>query len=252
LRGIHMSGIIHMYSGNLPLKETRMNYPSTFQLPTSDTLTGLLTAPYFRHLLREELLPQAEKSGDPLSLFLGDIDDFVGVNITYGHDVASQVLNAVGTLLREACPESAVLSRYGGDELAVALPDTRLDDAFTLAEKVRRGIVGLRFDQHPEIQISFSIGLASYPSHGRNDVELMREADQALYTAKATGRNKVALPLADSRMITKTSHYTATQLERLAQLAKTVKRNEASLLREALDDLFKKHDDRLEAVPRES
>lgn len=78
----------------------------------------------------------------------------------------------------------------------------------------------------------------------------MRAADQALYLAKTTGRKKVALPLSDSRMITKTSHYTSTQLERLAELAKRVKRNESSLLREVLDDLLKKHKDRLEAASR--
>lgn len=79
----------------------------------------------------------------------------------------------------------------------------------------------------------------------------MREADQALYIAKTTGRNKVSLPLADSRMVTKTSHYTATQLQRLTQLARMLKRNEASVLREALDDALKKDNDRLEAQPVE-
>jgi predicted signal transduction protein with EAL and GGDEF domain len=113
-------------------------------------------------------------------------------------------------------------------------------------------IAALRYQHCPDVQLTCSIGLASYPVHGQIDVELVREADQALYMAKAAGGNKVALPLADSRMITKTSHYTATQLERLAHLAKTVKRNEASLLREALDDLLKKYNDRLEALPRES
>ena len=102
------------------------------------------------------------------------------------------------------------------------------------------------------MRLTASIGLASFRGHGQSDVELMREADQALYTAKATGQNKVSLPLADSRMITKTSHYTATQLERLAGLARTVGRNEASLLREALDDLLKKYNDRLEALPERS
>jgi predicted signal transduction protein with EAL and GGDEF domain len=135
----------------------------------------------------------------------------------------------------------------GGDEFAAALPDTRLDDAFTLAETVRRAIASLRFDRWPDIRLATSIGLASYPAHGRHDVELMREADEALYTAKSTGRNKVSLPLADSRMVTKTSHYTATQLQRLAQLSKEAGRNEASLLREALDDLFRKYTDRKEA-----
>lgn len=229
-----------------------MNYPATFELPTTDTATDLLTAPYFRHLLREELLPQAEKSGDPLSLFLLDLDDFVGPNREYGRGCGDEIVKAVGRTLRASCPETAALCRYGGDEFAAALPDTRLDDAFTLAEEVRRGIAALRYEECPGVQLTASIGLASYPANGQNDVELMREADQALYTAKATGRNKVSLPLADSRMITKTSHYTATQLERLSRLAKTVGRNEASLLREGLDDLLKKYNDRLEALPGES
>jgi len=79
-----------------------------------------------------------------------------------------------------------------------------------------------------------------------------READQAVYLAKISGRNKVSLPLSDSHMVTKTSYYTGTQLERLAQLARMVKRNEASLLREALDDVLKKYNDRLGAPPRSS
>jgi predicted signal transduction protein with EAL and GGDEF domain len=140
-----------------------------------------------------------------------------------------------------------VVARQGGDEFAAALPDTRLDDAFTLAESIRRAIGDLRFERWPEVHLATSIGLASYPAHGRRDVELMREADEALYTAKSTGRNKVSLPLADSRMVTKTSHYTATQLQRLAQLARETGRNEAGLLREALDDLFRKYTDRKEA-----
>lgn len=227
-----------------------MNYPATFELPTTDTTTGLLTAPYFRHLLREQLVPQAEGSGDPLSLFLLDLDDFLGAYRDRGQECGDEILAAASGALRATAPQTAVLCRHGFDDFAVALPNTRVDDAFSLAEEVCRTIAGQRYERCPEVKITASIGLASYPAHGRNDVELMREADQALYTAKVTGRNKVALPLADSRMITKTSHYTATQLERLADLAKTVGRNEASLLREALDDLLRKYNDRLEAQPQ--
>ncbi len=227
-----------------------MNYPTTFELPTTDKLTGLLSSAYFRHLLRESLLPQAQTTGDPLGLFLLDIDSFAQINKTYGHVAGDEVLTQVTHTLRETLPETAVLSRYGGDEFAGALPDTRLDDAFTILEELRRRVVALNFQQCPEVHLTCSIGLAAFPTHGKNDVELMREADQALYLAKSSGRNKVSIPLTDSRMITKTSYYTATQLERLTQLAKTVKRNEASLLREALDDLLKKYNDRLGAPPK--
>ena len=142
-------------------------------------------------------------------------------------------------------PKTAIISRYSGDEFAAALPETRLDDAFTLVEEIRRRVAALKFKKWPGLKFTCSIGLAAFPANGKNDVELVREADQALYLAKSTGRNKVSIPLVDSRMITKTSYYTATQLERLAQLAKKVKRNEATLLREALDDLLKKYNDQL-------
>jgi predicted signal transduction protein with EAL and GGDEF domain len=148
--------------------------------------------------------------------------------------------------MKEALPERAVISRYGGDEFAVALPETRVDDAFTMMEELRRRVTALRFEDCPDLQLTCSIGLSAYPGHGGSDVEVMRAADQALYDAKAHGRNKVALAMADSRMRTKTSYYTDTQLNRLAQLADKLKRNEASVLREALDDVLKKYNDRLE------
>jgi diguanylate cyclase (GGDEF)-like protein len=224
-----------------------MNYPTTFELPTTDALTELLTGPYFRHVLAEELLPQAEASGDPLTVLLLDVDGFLEANESLGREAGDALLQAVSRVIRDGLHENAVLSRHGGDEFAAALPDVRVDDAFTLAEGIRREVAALKVPQHPEAHVTASIGLAAYPSHGTRDVELLREVDQALYTAKTTGRNKVSLPLTDSRMVTKTSHYTATQLQRLADLARTVHRNEAGLLREALDDLFRKYDERMEA-----
>ncbi len=222
-----------------------MQHPATFELPTSDRLTGLLTVAYFLSLLREDLLPRAAQTGEPFALMLLDTDNFHQINKTYGKACGDHVLCGMAEAMRAALPENALLARYGGDEFSIALPETRLDDAFTLAEEVRRGIVGMTFAEWPELHMTCSIGLAAYPVNGSNEVELLREADEALHVAKSTGRNKVALPLADSRMITKTSHYTATQLERLAQLAKAVKRTEATLLREALDDVLKKYNDRL-------
>src|SRR5688500_13668408 len=115
-----------------------MNYPTTFELPTTDKLTELVTSTYYRHLLREQLIPDAEQSGNPLTLFLFDIDNFGGINQTYGHTCGDQVLVSIAQAIKETMPETAVLSRYGGDEFAGALPDTRLDDAFTLSEELRR------------------------------------------------------------------------------------------------------------------
>jgi diguanylate cyclase (GGDEF)-like protein len=227
-----------------------MTYPATFELPTTDQLTGLVTSHYFRHLMRDQLVPQARESGDPLTVVLVDLDNFLGINETHGHACGDRVLAQVAATLKETLPETAVVSRYGGDEFAAALPDTRVDDTFMLVEELRRRVSALRFEECPEVQLTCSIGLAAYPGNGSNDVELIRSADQALYDAKVNGRNRVSLPSADSRMTTKTSYYTTTQLERLSQLAKKLKRNEASILREALDDALKKYNDRLEAENR--
>jgi len=227
-----------------------MRYPKTFELPTTDQLTGLVTAAYLRYLLREKLLPEAHTSGAPLCLFLLDTDSFLAINTEHGREFGDQVLIEIARAMQNAAPANAVVSRYGGDEFCVVLPEMRLDDAFTLAEELRRQIAAIRFKKYPSVRLTVSIGLAAFPAHAKNDVELMREADQALYLAKTTGRNKISIPLADSRMITKTSYYTAPQLERLSALAKKVKRNEATLLREALDDLLKKYDDQLNKPPK--
>jgi diguanylate cyclase (GGDEF)-like protein len=216
----------------------------------TDALTGLIHHRRFRALLEETLLPQARQSNDPLTVVLCDVDRFLEVNETYGHGFGDLLLRAVARLLGEVLPETAVVARYGGDEFAVALPDTRLDEAFTLFEEFRRRVAALSFAEHPEVQLTSSIGLAAFPSHGSTDADLTRAADQAMYLSKVSGRNKVSLPLSDSRMVTKTSYYTTTQLERLSHLARMLKRNEASLLREALDDVLKKYDDRLGAPPR--
>lgn len=215
-----------------------------------------MPAPFYQHdafsdLLRERLVPHARESGDPLSLVFVDIDSFVDVNETYGHACGDAVIEAIAATLAETLPETVIVGRWGGDELCAALPDTRLDDTFTLMEDLRRRVAALTFERWPELRVTCSIGLATAPANGVTEVELVRAADEALYVAKVTGRNKVSLPLADSRMVTKTSYYTTTQLARLAHLAKRTKRNEAGLLREALDDVLKKYNDRLGAVLRE-
>ena len=224
-----------------------MNHPSTFELPTTDVLTGLCNEQYCRYLLRERLLPQSEREHQSLSLLLIDLDSFLEINQRYGRRCGDHVLIHVARALQASMPDSAVLARFGGDEFVAGLAATRIDDAFTIAEEFRRRVAAISLEQWPQVRLTCTIGLASFPANGKRLPEIFREADQALYVAKLNGRNKVALPLAEGRMITKTSYYTATQLERLALLAKRVDRNEASLLREGLDDLLKKYNDLLSA-----
>jgi diguanylate cyclase (GGDEF)-like protein len=212
-------------------------------MPTTDEKTGLLSSHYFRHVLRNDLIPSSDDSGEPLTAFFLDIDKFTSINDHFGFETGDRVILDVAGILKDALPDSATVARYAGDEFAGALWGVPLDQAFTYMEDVRRQVLEMRIPGHPELSVSCSVGLASYPRDGRTEDQLVREADQALYSAKVGGRNRVALPVADSRMVTKTSHYTTTKLERIALTAKGLNRNEASLLREALDDVLKKYGD---------
>ena len=228
-----------------------MIHPTTFELPTHDKLTDLLAQPYFRHLLREQVIPAAVAGEEPLALAMIDIDEFLAINRDHGHVCGDRVLEGMARLLRETLPDSALLCRYSGDEFAALLPATRLDDAFTLLDAYRRRVAETVFDTAPcsGVHATCSIGLSALHANADDDVELLRAADHALYIAKLTGRNKVSLPLQDDHMVTKTSHYTATQLKRLRALAESVHKPEATLLREALDDLLKKYNDLLKQRP---
>ena len=134
-----------------------------------------------------------------------------------------------------------------GDEFMVILPAHRADSGFILAEEVRKVIedspIKLTIgDRSINLHFQITGGVATYPSDGTERTDLLPKADEALYRAKHTGRNRICLPTS-AQMVTKTSLYTQTQLERLGQVAHKLERSEAFLLREALDDLLRKYSD---------
>ena len=96
-------------------------------------------------------------------------------------------------------------------------------------------------EMRSHLPVRISGGVAEYPSDGADWHEILRKADEALYRAKQLGRNRICLP-ASSQMVTKTSHFTQTQLEKLSDLARRANKSEAYLLREGLDDLLRKYD----------
>jgi diguanylate cyclase (GGDEF)-like protein len=211
-------------------------------LPTDD-LTGLVTRKAFYELL-DSCLQKARATETPVSLVFLDIDHFLRINDEYGHFGGDDVLKAVANLLSEHCGPEAIPVRYGGDEFAILLPGVEREQAFLLLEKLRGTVEATRIKSEQtgaEIgDLSISAGLACFPIDGQLNSELLRKADQALYRAKVTGRNKVRLAQ-DEKMVPKTSHYTQTQLERLTNLAAERQVGEAELLREAMDDLLAKY-----------
>lgn len=210
----------------------------------TDPLTGLLNRGAILRAL-DEALARARAAGEPLSIFLLDIDRFKEINDEYGHRAGDQVLGRLAKILENNFNGVGVVGRTGGDEFLVLLPEHRADSAFILAEEVRRLVedseISVAIGDHSyALHFHLSGGIATHPGDASEQVDLLRKADEALFRSKRSGRNRISLP-ASTQMVTKTSHYTQIQLERLAELARQMDKTEAFLLREALDELLKKY-----------
>jgi len=202
---------------------------------------GCLGAAEFGSALAQKW-EQAREKGDPVSLMLLDLDGLHALNTTYGHDEGDRAINAtVATLVKSTKTGGWTLGRIGGDEFALFAPAVATEAAFLRAEALRREVDGALAKAIQRGKVTSSIGVASSPRDAKSPDDLMRKADLALYAAKDQGGGTVALTPSDD-MILKSSYYSSAQLGRLRSLAERTKKKEAVLLREALDDLLRKHD----------
>jgi len=198
---------------------------------------ALLDAPAFGRATT-----QAIAKDGTVSFFSIDLDGMYALNLEVGRPAGDRFLNAVvGTLLRTAGPEKWTVGRIGGDEFTVLLPGVGLEQAFLRAEKLRAEVGEALRKAVPERRCTASIGVANYPRDAKNADELARKAGLALYAAKEQGGDAVSLTPGEN-MILRSSYYAAPQLGRLRTLAERMKKKEAALLREALDDLLRKYD----------
>jgi diguanylate cyclase (GGDEF)-like protein len=173
-----------------PIENSQL-YAKAEQRSRIDELTGLFNRRHFEERLKEEIARHS-RHGDVFSLFLLDLDNFKAYNDIYGHPSGDKLLNQIGRIIRSSIRSADQAFRYGGDEFVVILPQTSMDDAYVVAERVRRLLVAEM--EAKEIAVTCSIGLASYPSDGVISGELVTTADTALYYAKHTGGNRVYLP----------------------------------------------------------
>ncbi len=155
----------------------------------TDSLTGLPNKRAVGDTLHR-MLAQASRTMTPLSLVMLDLDHFKEVNDRYGHPVGDQALANVGTAIRSALRDSDFAGRTGGEEFVVMLPDTAVDGAVLAAEKLRKGIAGIRLSG-VDVAMSASVGIAVYPEHATGAERLERLADSALYVAKHRGRDRI-------------------------------------------------------------
>ncbi|MDO9535762.1 MAG: diguanylate cyclase [Bacillota bacterium] len=164
-------------------------------LVNEDSLTGLGNHRYFHEQLNQAV-EKAQKEQTALSLVLLDIDFFKLYNETYGHSQGDLFLQEMGNLLKEHAPPNAILARYSGDVFGVILPTTDLQEANSAAYRVNNAVANYVFPgeiRQPFEKITVSAGVANYPYHSQNAQELLNAADEALYSSKSTGRNKVRI-----------------------------------------------------------
>ncbi len=160
-------------------------------LSLHDGLTGLCNRRCFDRTL-DQLWALAQRTGQPLCLLMLDIDHFKRINDTHGHQAGDRVLQTIASILRRHVQRSSdLIARYGGEEIAVLLPDTPLEGACALAEKLRQAVEQTPFTEleHP---VTVSIGVACHiPKPDDAPAQLIRQADMNLYAAKEAGRNRV-------------------------------------------------------------
>lgn len=159
-----------------------------------DPLTGLYNRFAFKEILRQEI-DRAQRYDRHLSLLMIDIDHFKSINDQFGHIIGDQVLEEFADILKSAFRKTDIITRFGGEEFAIILPETTVGHATMLAERIRKSIADYNYSHLiGDKKITISIGISNYHTPGsKNDTTLIHSADKALFAAKKEGRNKVCI-----------------------------------------------------------
>jgi diguanylate cyclase (GGDEF)-like protein len=161
------------------------------QLAYLDGLTGIFNRRFFELRIVEEI-ERARRYATSMAVVMTDIDQFKKLNDEFGHLLGDEVLRQVSSLFHQNLRKIDVVCRYGGEEFALLLTQTGAQQAVTVAEKLRKLVAEWQFPGVPRA-VTISAGVAVFPDHGAGRDELIRAADNALYCAKQTGRNRVCL-----------------------------------------------------------
>lgn len=190
--------------------DTALRFTSTCDMLYIDELSGLFNYRYLKVALEREI-KRADRYTTHLSVVFLDLDNFKGVNDTYGHLVGSNLLKELGALLKKSVREVDVVIRYGGDEYTIILVETGPDIARQVGERIRKTIDKHRFlaAEGYQIHLTASLGFACYPEDTNGIEELLTMADKAMYAGKAAGKNcvyRITSPLAGGGVVDKEQH----------------------------------------------
>jgi diguanylate cyclase (GGDEF)-like protein len=181
-------------SANLDLL---MKNSALSEISARDSLTGLYNRWYVMEKIDSEM-NRYMRHGSPVSLIMLDIDHFKRVNDLFGHSAGDRVLRSVGQVLRDSCRVYDVAGRYGGEEFCIVLPETKVGNTTVVAERIRERLEASRFEVGSDsVIVTASLGIAGIESveaeGGLSPSTLIDRADQALYSAKHHGRNRVEM-----------------------------------------------------------
>ena len=176
----------------LDINQRKLMEEELERLATHDPLTGLFNRRQFERQIKDEMA-RAQRYHHPLSLLWLDVDHFKGINDRYGHLAGDMVLRELSKLLQSSVRAVDYVARYGGEELTVILPEVDESEALEMAERLRRLVESYRIpiSADKQLGVTVSIGVATAPVHGREITILTKRADEAMYQAKRSGRNRV-------------------------------------------------------------
>jgi diguanylate cyclase (GGDEF)-like protein len=185
---IRLGGDVAQALSNLTLRNT------LHELSIRDYLTGLFNRRYMEEMLVKEIA-KSKRNNSSLGIIMFDVDYFKYFNDTYGHDAGDLVLSTLGKFLRGIFRESDIICRFGGEEFLIILPDATQEHTLERAEALRQDIKKLHIKDKENLleKVNISIGVAIFPQQGLTPRELLDAADEALYQAKAKGRDRVCL-----------------------------------------------------------
>lgn len=163
------------------------------QLAITDELTQIYNHRYFNNALSNEIY-RAKRYKHPLSLVIIDIDNFKNYNDLYGHIYGNFILVVLADIFRRSVRPTDIVARYGGEEFAIILPETNKDTAVIFAERIRKEVAdSCRPEKNMQIMsgVTVSLGIAAFNTDADNEEDLVKRADEAMYEAKKTGKNRV-------------------------------------------------------------
>lgn len=172
-----------------------LQVPALRRRAESDAKTGLFNARYLHQALKKEL-ERAERFDRPLSVIMADLDYLRSINNTYGHLAGDVVLTGIAALLHESVRNYDVVARFGGDEFAILLPEAAPEHVRPRVESMRAAIAAAAFElpaSATPLKVTMSFGIAGRQRPGQTAVEILQNADKALYQAKQAGRNRVCV-----------------------------------------------------------